>query len=167
MATNRLVMRNVRAVPNVVPNNGGTVSVQLEAATTEGPATASLQYSVASGVPFRVTAGGAASPAVNKTEKTVRQNVTVTRTQPASVSFIQIDVRGSIPGDSAQTLSCFVWISDPIGTHLRNFRQENGLSRNDLAERLGISGTTVAGIERGRFPSARLEEAIAEVLGDE
>ena len=167
MATNRLGIRNVRAVPNVIPNNGGTVKVQFEAVTTEGPATASVTYSVTSGFPFRVSAGGSSSPAVNKTEKTVPQNVTLARTQPAEVSFIQLDVRSSIPGDSAQTQSCFVWISDPIGTHLRNFRTERGLSRNEIAEQLGVSAATITRIEGGRFPSATLEEAIAGVIGDE
>jgi DNA-binding XRE family transcriptional regulator len=157
-------MRNTRAVPNQIPATGGTVSMQFEARTSLAPATAAVRYSVAAGFPYRVTGGDSASPAVTTTEKTVSQNVTIARTQQTPVSFIQMQVTASIPGDVSQTHTCFVWIENPIGEHLRSFRQTNKISQSSLAERLGVSPATISRIESGRFPSAELEVAIAEVI---
>lgn len=161
---NRLGMRNVRAVPNQVANTGGTISVQFEARTNDATAVASVQYAVGSG-PFRVTGGATASPTVTTTEKTVRQNVTIARTQPQSVSSIRIDVTGKIPGDTNQTHPCRVWINNPVAVHVRNFRTAEGLTQKELGQKLGVSATTISKIEGGRAPSSALEEAIAGVLG--
>ena len=165
MATNRLVMRNVRAVPNQIPAGGGAVVVQFEAHTPVASATASVAYAAAPGSPYQVTNGSAASPAINvNVDSTVSQNVTLTPTQQTPVSFIQLDVTASVPGDTNQTMSCFVWIANPLGDHLKRFRARKGLSQDAIAKKLRTSAATVSHVERGRFPSPALEEAIAKVL---
>jgi DNA-binding XRE family transcriptional regulator len=162
---NRLGMRNVRAIPNDVPNDGGTVSIQFEARTSLEDATANVRYTVASGFPFRVTAGGSASPQVTTTERTVAQDVTISRTQPDVVSFVQMEITASVPGDVSQRHTCFVWIDGTVGEAVRAFRQANGLTQGALATRLGVSSSVISRIEGGRFPSPELEQAIAEEMG--
>lgn len=166
MATpkNRLSMRNVRAVPNQMPSSGGGITVQFEARTTVQSATATAAYAIAAGFPYAVTGGGSANPFVTTTEATVSNGVTIASLQQGTVSFVQLDVTASVPGDVPQTLSCFVWIDDPIGAHLKSYRQGHGLKQKDLAQLLGTSPGAISAIEHGRFPSALLEGRIVEEL---
>ena len=161
---NRLGMRNIRALPNQMPNDGGTISVQFEARTSESAATADVRYSVAPGFPFRITAGGSATPDVTTDEATIAQDVTLERTSQTAVSFVQINVSGSIPGDVRQTHPCFVWIDQTLGEHVAEFRENAGISRAEFAERIGVKPSLVTHIETGRFPSPDLEAIIARVL---
>lgn len=161
---NSLIMGSPRAIPDTVPNNGGTVSIQFAARTAPANVTASVTYAVTAGQPFRVTAGGSANPALTTTNRTVAQNVRIARTNATAVSFVQIDVIASVPGDVTQTHPCFVSIGASVGEHLRTFRVENELTQNDLAQRLGVSRSTISRVESGCLPSTKIFQTIAEEI---
>ena len=161
---NRLAMRNLQALPNQVSTDGGTISIQFQARTSQAPARATVDYSVASGFPFEVTEGASATADVDVTETTVAQDVTIGRNGGAAVSFVQMEVTGRISGDVDQKLTCFVWIDQPLSEQLRDFRSANGLTQNALAVRMGVSASTISRIENGSTPSSRIEQAIAEEM---
>lgn len=53
-----------------------------------------------------------------------------------------------------------------VGQNVRNLRKSNGLSTYELAEKLGISATSISNIENAKqWPSAPLLTAMADVLG--
>jgi putative transcriptional regulator len=53
-----------------------------------------------------------------------------------------------------------------VKNHLRELREADGLSQQELAERLGVSRQTIISIEKGKYdPSLPLAFAIARAFG--
>jgi len=53
-----------------------------------------------------------------------------------------------------------------LKNHLRELRQERGITQEELAEALGVTRQTIIAIERGKYdPSLRLAFKIAQYLG--
>ena len=53
-----------------------------------------------------------------------------------------------------------------VGTRLRDLRKQNGLTQQELADRVGVSRQTINAIEKGDYnPTINLCIAICKVLG--
>lgn len=166
MATNRLRIHNLRTTPRNIPATGGSLTVEYEARTSQGPATASVKYSVASG-PYELTQGKTGSHDVSTSETTIRHPIRVRRTSGEPVSYFQLQIDATIPGDISQSHRCFVWIDDPLAVQVKNLRVTRDLTQRDLAEEVGISRSRISAVERGESISLELEEAIAGVIDHE
>lgn len=56
-------------------------------------------------------------------------------------------------------------IRDTLGTNIRLYRQQKGLTQESLAEKLDVSSSYIGYVERGqKSPSLQLMERISEVL---
>lgn len=186
------VTPSLRVNPQSLPAGGGTVRVTFAANTFGGQSRLRADYSLGSGVPYRL-AGSAQLPttAVFADPRDFSMNLTLQPTgNTGGVSNVRIIAevhevlaggqdgessqsvgRVAIQQTAAETTFAETAAAPPspgagggLGERLKAFRDKRGMTQKEAADRSGVGRSTISRLENGGEPSEATRERLEALL---
>jgi len=166
-----------RAVPKVIGREGGDVTAVFSAHSIGGASRLTARYRLfatdpyafANPPPDQAKEAFLAAAAVGPDSQEYPKPLTIVR-QGAGADVVRLDIRLEVQevGAQGQPIGApeedIVSVTVALDQALKQMRAAQGMSQQDLADRLGVSPSTVSRLERGGAASDQTMRKVEDVL---